>query len=129
MAPSAITEYPDTNTIYDHKVNFIDIHHGDDETNAAGLASRALVQKVLKEQVARINTDTCEPGEEDAFYVADLGEVYRQHLRWKMNLTRVKPFYGESYWIPCELILTLFSRQVQPGQGGPSPAGQYGHWL
>ena len=68
MAPSAITEYPDTNTIYDHKVNFIDIHHGDDETNAAGLASRALVQKVLKEQVARINTDTCEPGEEDAFY-------------------------------------------------------------
>ena len=31
---------------------------------------------------------------EDAFYVADMGEVYRQHLRWKMNLARVKPFYG-----------------------------------
>lgn len=94
MAPSAITEYPDTTTIYDQKVNFIDTHHGDDETNAAGLASRALVQKVLKEQIAHIDTDTCEPGEEDAFYVADLGEVYRQHLRWKLNLARVKPFYG-----------------------------------
>jgi len=94
MAPSAITEYPDTTTIFDQKVNFIDTHHGDDETNATGLASKALVQKVLREQIARINTDTCEPGEEDAFYVADLGEVYRQHLRWKLNLARVKPFYA-----------------------------------
>ena len=33
--------------------------------------------------------------DEDAFFVADLGEVYRQHLRWKRNLPRVKPFYGE----------------------------------
>ena len=93
MAPSAITEYQDTTTI-DSKVNFIDTHHGDDETNAAGLASKALVQRVLKEQIDRINVDSCEPGEEDAFYVADLGEVYRQHLRWKLNLSRVKPFYG-----------------------------------
>jgi hypothetical protein len=28
--------------------------------------------------------------------VADMGEIYRQHLRWKMNLGRVKPFYGRS---------------------------------
>jgi ornithine decarboxylase len=35
-------------------------------------------------------------GEEDAFFVADLGEVYRQHLRWKKNLGRVKPHYGKS---------------------------------
>jgi ornithine decarboxylase len=96
MAPSAITEYTDTNTNFEPKVNYIDNHHGDDETNATGLASKALVLKVLKEQVARIDIDTCEPGEEDAFYVADLGEVYRQHLRWKLNLARVKPFYGMS---------------------------------
>jgi ornithine decarboxylase len=31
--------------------------------------------------------------------VADLGEVYRQHLRWKLNLPRVRPFYGESLLI------------------------------
>jgi ornithine decarboxylase len=29
--------------------------------------------------------------------VADLGDVYRQHLRWKLNLPRVKPFYGERF--------------------------------
>ncbi|KAI1290657.1 Mitochondrial 2-oxoadipate and 2-oxoglutarate transporter, partial [Mortierella claussenii] len=30
---------------------------------------------------------------ENAFYVADLGEVYRQHMRWKTLLPRIEPFY------------------------------------
>ena len=54
-----------------------------------------LVKDALKQRVNEIDTDTCEPGEEDAFFVADVGEVYRQHLRWKMNLKRVKPHYGK----------------------------------
>ena len=95
MAPSAILTYHEETTNFD-KVNFIDNHHGDHESDATGLASKSLVQKVLKERIAQIDVDTCEPGEEDAFYVADMGEVYRQHLRWKMNLGRVKPFYGMS---------------------------------
>ena len=95
MAPSAIFTHHEETINFD-KVNFIDNHHGDHESDATGLASKSLVQKVLKEQIARIDIDTCEPGEEDAFYVADMGEVYRQHLRWKMNLGRVKPFYGMS---------------------------------
>lgn len=43
-----------------------------------------------------IDTDICEAGEDDAFFVADMGEVYRQHLRWKLRLKRVKPHYGMS---------------------------------
>jgi ornithine decarboxylase len=35
-----------------------------------------------------------EPDAEAAFFVADLGEVYRQHLRWKKCLPNVTPFYG-----------------------------------
>ncbi|KIW25857.1 uncharacterized protein PV07_08994 [Cladophialophora immunda] len=97
MAPSAIAiEEANTTVVTDNqidKVDFVDTNHGV-ESDVTGLASKALIQKVLKEQIARINVDTCEPGEEDAFYVADLGEVYRQHLRWKMNLGRVKPFYA-----------------------------------
>ena len=38
------------------------------------------------------------PAEDDhetaSFFVADLGEVYRQYVRWTKNLIRVKPFYG-----------------------------------
>ena len=94
MAPSAIyDDYQEQNINFD-KVNYVDNHHGDHESDATGLASKSLVQNVLKEHIARIDVDTCEPGGEDAFYVADMGEVYRQHLRWKMNLGRVKPFYG-----------------------------------
>ncbi|MCJ1375365.1 Ornithine decarboxylase [Loxospora ochrophaea] len=64
--------------------------HGHDATKT----SKTLVERTLKERVGRINIDDCEAGEEDAFFVADLGEVYRQHLRWKMNLKRVKPHYA-----------------------------------
>lgn len=58
------------------------------------LAAKDMVLNVLKKRAAEVDVDRCGPGEEDPFYVADMGEVYRQHMRWKMNLGRVKPFYG-----------------------------------
>lgn len=66
-----------------------------------GLANGKLVAKqmigdALRQRVESIDYEFCEPGDEDTFFVADLGEVYRQHLRWKLNLPRVKPFYGKS---------------------------------
>lgn len=56
--------------------------------------AKRLIGEALHRRVVSIDHEVCEPGDEDTFYVADLGEVYRQHLRWKKNLTRVKPFYG-----------------------------------
>jgi ornithine decarboxylase len=70
-------------------------NHGEDDLSQSRLAAKDLVLNVLKKRAAEVNTDLCGPGEEDAFYVADMGEVYRQHLRWKMNLSRVRPFYGK----------------------------------
>lgn len=64
-----------------------DFHHG-------RLTAKQLIGRALRSRVENINPDHCDPGDEDAFFVADLGEVYRQHLRWKLNLPRVKPFYG-----------------------------------
>lgn len=60
------------------------------------LTAKDLVLDVLKKRAAEVDVDRCGAGEEDAFYVADMGEIYRQHLRWKMQLGRVKPFYGMS---------------------------------
>ena len=31
---------------------------------------------------------------EHSFFIADLGEVYRQFIRWKRNLPRIEPFYA-----------------------------------
>ena len=56
--------------------------------------SKKLIRAALKERIDSIDQDNCEPGGEDAFFVADLGEIYRQHMRWKKNLPRVEPFYG-----------------------------------
>lgn len=56
--------------------------------------AKQLIGNALRERVENIDHDICAPGEEDTFFVADLGEVYRQHLRWKLNLPRVKPFYA-----------------------------------
>ena len=70
-------------------------NHGGDELLQSRLTAKDLVMDLLKKRAAEVDVDRCEAGEEDAFYVADMGEVYRQHMRWKMNLGRVKPFYGK----------------------------------
>jgi hypothetical protein len=62
--------------------------------------ARQLVGDTFRNRVEGIDHDQCDAGDEDAFFVADLGEVYRQHIRWKMNLKRVKPFYGTHFlWV------------------------------
>lgn len=63
------------------------------ENNA--LNPKHLIGDALHQRVEAIDHELCEPGDEDTFFVADLGEVYRQHLRWKKNLPRIKPFYGK----------------------------------
>lgn len=73
----------------------LDIDHGvNNEMVVRGPYPKELILDELKRRVAQIDMSGCEPGEEDAFYVADMGEVYRQHMRWKLNLSRVKPFYA-----------------------------------
>ncbi|KAI9883961.1 MAG: Ornithine decarboxylase [Watsoniomyces obsoletus] len=52
------------------------------------------VTGALQTRIESVDPDTCQPGDEDAFFVADMGAVYRQHVRWKLNLKRVKPFYA-----------------------------------
>lgn len=69
-------------------------HHG-------AIVAKQMIGDALRERVESIDHETCEPGEEDTFFVGDLGEVYRQHMRWKKNLPRVKPFYGEQLIFLC----------------------------
>ena len=91
MAPSATTtnlEY-ESSLLNRESLIISNSHHNGSQI------SKELVKGALEERAENVNTDVCEPGEEDAFFVADMGEVYRQHIRWKMNLKRVKPHYGK----------------------------------
>ena len=92
MAPSAITTIVNqsstsVNTILD-KSTYLENHGG-------YITPKQMIGEALKKRVESIDPEDCEAGDEDTFFVADLGEVYRQHMRWKLNLPRVKPFYGE----------------------------------
>lgn len=92
MAPSALTTTTEEHaTVHLHGESFIDYAQVRDGVTYGN----TLIQDALKGRIRDIDTDGCSPGEEDAFFVADMGEVYRQHLRWKMNLKRVKPHYGQ----------------------------------
>ena len=93
MAPSAIAtteQYASIILNTESLKSESNAHHGKDN-------SKDLVKDALMNHIGYINTDVCEAGEEDAFFVADMGEIYRQHLRWKMNLKRVKPHYGNFF--------------------------------
>ncbi|KAJ1952143.1 Ornithine decarboxylase, partial [Dispira parvispora] len=46
---------------------------------------------------------------EDSFFVADLGEVYRQYLQWRDWLPRVEPFYAVKC-NPDPMVLRLLAR-------------------
>ncbi|KAL2143131.1 hypothetical protein VTI28DRAFT_345 [Corynascus sepedonium] len=78
------------NGFFDYNQHVHHDHHDGRRINSA----KQLIGEALRERVENIDHEFCEPGEEDTFFVADLGEVYRQHLRWKLNLPRVKPFYA-----------------------------------
>lgn len=71
-------------------------NHADDHAGHGHghVSPKQLIGQALRQRVESINHEDCEPGDEDTFFVADLGEVYRQHMRWKLNLPRVKPFYA-----------------------------------
>ncbi|KAI9788976.1 MAG: hypothetical protein M1816_006434 [Peltula sp. TS41687] len=60
---------------------------------------------------------------EAAFFVADMGNVYRQHLRWEKYLGRVVPHYGE-YFKPKtirELFVNISTSYVAAVKSNPDP--------
>jgi len=98
MAPSATT----TTTQYEPLI----LSRGTRDPKQSALAigkcydgakvGKELVRETFRQRVESVDTDVCFAGDEDAFFVADMGHVYRQHMRWKTNLKRVKPHYGTS---------------------------------
>lgn len=83
-------------------------HRHGEEYHHVGPTAKELIGDALRQRVENIDHEDCEPGEEDTFFVADLGEIYRQHLRWKRNLPRVKPFYAVKC-NPDPMLLQLLS--------------------
>ncbi|XP_053365798.1 ornithine decarboxylase-like [Clarias gariepinus] len=66
-----------TMTLFDHfKFTFLD----------DGFCARDIVDQKINESTSS--------DDKDAFYVADLGDILKKHLRWARALPRVTPFYA-----------------------------------
>lgn len=50
--------------------------------------------RALKARVQTINQETCEAGDENSFFVCDLGEISKLYYNWRQQLPRVQPFYA-----------------------------------
>lgn len=66
-----------------------------------------LVREALVAEVSNIDHDVCEAGEEDSFFVADLGEVYRSYQLWMEKLPQVQPHYAVKCNTDIEVVKLL----------------------
>lgn len=101
------------------KQNFTDTSSDSDCESGAGSVdhgaktAKELIGAALQQHIDNVDPHDCEPGAEDAFFVADLGEVYRQHMRWKNNLPRVTPHYA----VKCNPDTAVLSLLAKLGAG------------
>ena len=63
----------------------------------------------LKEKIDSINHETCDAGDENSFFVCDLGEISRLRNYWTQILPRVTPFYAVKCNPNIEIIKRLAS--------------------
>ncbi|KAI9277148.1 pyridoxal-dependent decarboxylase [Phascolomyces articulosus] len=60
-----------------------------DETIFYGESVEERIKRRFSESSTNRNMDS-----ENPFYVGDLGEIHRQHMKWKSLLPRIEPFYA-----------------------------------
>lgn len=75
--------------------------------------SRKMIGDAFRKRIESIDLDTCQTGSEDSFFVADLGVIYRQHLRWTKVLPRVEPFYA----VKCNNDRRVLGMMAKLGMG------------
>lgn len=79
---------------YAYSVSDIDSESGANPVHDGAKKAKEMIGAALQKHIENVDPHDCEAGDEDAFFVADLGEVYRQHMRWQKNLPRVTPHYA-----------------------------------
>ncbi|AGO12439.1 AaceriAER087Cp [[Ashbya] aceris (nom. inval.)] len=80
------------------------------KTGAHEQAHQAVFQ-AMKAHVERVNKDTCDAGEENSFFVCDLGEVERLLRYWWRELPRVQPYYA----VKCNPDVRVLERLASLG--------------
>ena len=56
--------------------------------------NHSIINKQLINHINKINNETCLPGEENSFFIGDLGELDNLFKNWILQLPRIQPFYA-----------------------------------
>ncbi|KXT04170.1 hypothetical protein AC578_67 [Pseudocercospora eumusae] len=97
MAPSTIFYGSSLKTLATKKSSHAykdAVPHSPSSSVTRSAAIHEAVEAAMQQQIAASGHLTCEEEGDEAFFVADLGEVYRQHVRWKQHLPRIKPYFA-----------------------------------
>ncbi|ODV80769.1 ornithine decarboxylase [Suhomyces tanzawaensis NRRL Y-17324] len=76
---------------------------------ASASDNRSIVNQALVSHVAEIDHHSCDAGDEDSFFVCDLGLISRAFATWKRHLPRVHPFYAVKCNPNVEVLRLLLS--------------------
>lgn len=74
---------------------------------AVPAGSRKLVAKALVAEIEKIDHEVCDAGDEDSFFVADLGEIYRSYKLWMDKIPQVHPHYAVKCNTDVEVVKLL----------------------
>ncbi|KAK6456164.1 ornithine decarboxylase [Scheffersomyces xylosifermentans] len=69
--------------------------------------AKTLINQALIDHISEIDHEECEAGDEDSFFVCDMGEVYRSFQTWKQKLPQVHPYYAVKCNTNLEVIKLL----------------------
>ena len=101
-------EYKSLKTNYTLPSPISDCESGAEGTHDGAKVAKEMIGAALQKHIRDVDPHTCEDGADDAFFVADMGEVYRQHLRWKKHLGRVTPHFAVKC-MPDATVLRLLA--------------------
>jgi hypothetical protein len=62
-------------------------------TGYRNLSPDELVDLAIESHIARVVKRSVVGGDE-SFFIADLGQILRQHRRWTQNMPGIRPYYG-----------------------------------
>lgn len=57
------------------------------------LSPEELIDLAIESHIARVNKRSLAGGDV-SFFIADLGQIARQHQLWMQNLPDIQPYYG-----------------------------------
>ena len=83
-------------------------------TGYRNLPPDELVDLAIESHIACIVKRSLAGGDE-SFFIADLGQVLRQHRRWTQNMPGIRPYYGTTPLQPC---CYFWNRKVTSSHSG-----------